>query len=137
MNICAGERVLSNLARFVVIVWVFVVIILIQSYTASLSSMLTVQHLQPTFTDIINKRDNVGYQQGSFTQGILMKRGFSEANLKVYKSSEECHSLFSNGSIVAAFDEIPYTKLFLAKYCSKYTMLGPVYKTDGFGFVRT
>ncbi|KAM7459658.1 hypothetical protein LguiA_036652 [Lonicera macranthoides] len=122
------ERVLSNLARFVLIIWVFVVLILSQSYTASLTSMLTVQQLQPTVTDmkeLVKNRENVGYQQGSFALGLLKRMGFLEANLKVYNAPEECHSLFSNGSIVAAFDEIPYTRLFLAKYCSKYTMVFP------------
>ncbi|KAJ7958445.1 Glutamate receptor [Quillaja saponaria] len=39
-----------------------------------------------------------------------------------------------NGGIAAAFDEIPYMRLFLGTYCSKYTMVEPTYKTDGFGF---
>ncbi|KAH6760758.1 hypothetical protein C2S51_017707 [Perilla frutescens var. frutescens] len=60
---------------------------------------------------------------------------FDESRLVVYNSAEECDELFSNGSIAAAFDEIPYIELFLAKYCSKYTMVGPTYKTDGFSFV--
>jgi hypothetical protein len=33
------------------------------------------------------------------------------------------------------FDEMPYLKLFLSQYCDGYMMQGPVYKTDGFGFV--
>ena len=43
---------MSNLSRFEVIIWVFVVLILTSSYTASLTSMLTVQQLQPTLTDV-------------------------------------------------------------------------------------
>lgn len=39
-----------------------------------------------------------------------------------------------NGGIDAAFDEIPYINLLLARYCSKYTMVGPVYKSEGFAF---
>ena len=54
-----------------------------------------------------------------------------------YNSTEELDELFSKGGIAAAFDEIPYMKIFLAKYCSKYTAVGPIYKFDGFGFVRT
>ncbi|KAK7828665.1 glutamate receptor 2.7 [Quercus suber] len=42
------DNLLSNLARIVVIIWVFVVLILTQSYTASLTSLLTIQQLQPT-----------------------------------------------------------------------------------------
>jgi orotidine-5'-phosphate decarboxylase len=48
----AEEKLESNLSRFVVIIWVFVVLILTSSYTASLTSMLTVQKLQPAVTDV-------------------------------------------------------------------------------------
>ncbi|XP_052209396.1 glutamate receptor 2.7-like isoform X2 [Diospyros lotus] len=132
------ERIVSNLGRFVVIVWCFVVLILIQSYTASLTSMLTVQHLQPSVTDLselIKRNKNVGCQDGSFVKNILEELGFNESrSIKIYKSSEELDELFRNGSIAAAFDEIPYMQVFLSKYCSKYTMLPPTNRTDGFGF---
>ncbi|KDO67341.1 hypothetical protein CISIN_1g036525mg, partial [Citrus sinensis] len=121
------ERVISNLARFVVIVWCFVVLILTQSYTASLTSLLTVQQLQPTITD------------GSFVLGILKQLGFDERKLVVYNSPEDCHELFqkgsANGGIAAALDEIPYMKLLIGQHCSKYTMIEPKFKTAGFGFV--
>ncbi|KAF9661998.1 hypothetical protein SADUNF_Sadunf18G0007500 [Salix dunnii] len=136
------ERVVSNLARAVVIIWFFVVLVLTQSYTASLTSLLTVQQLQPTVTDVhdlIVKGEYVGYQKGSFVLGILIGLGFDKSKLTVYNSPEECHELFSkgsgNGGIAAAFEEVPYMKLFLSKYCSKYTMIDPTFKTAGFGFV--
>ncbi|KAJ0090981.1 hypothetical protein Patl1_12656 [Pistacia atlantica] len=135
------ERVISNLARFVVIVWCFVVLILTQSYTASLTSLLTVQRLQPTVSDVtelIKRGESVGFKQGSFVLGILKELGFKEKNLRVYGSVEECDALFENGTanggIAAAFDEVPYINLFLGKYCSKYTMVEPTFNTTGFGF---
>ncbi|KAF5461787.1 hypothetical protein F2P56_017858 [Juglans regia] len=136
------ERMVSNWSRLVMIIWFFVVLILTQSYTASLASMLTVQRLQPTFVDIKEIKRNdyfVGYQNNSFVKGLLIKQlNFSESQLKPYSTPEEYHeALFkgiNNGGVAAIFDEIPYIKLFLAKYCSKYTMVGPTYKTDGFGF---
>eukprot|EP00261_Vitis_vinifera_P033910 XP_019075153.1 PREDICTED: glutamate receptor 2.8-like isoform X2 [Vitis vinifera] len=133
------ERIVSNLARIVVIILFFVVLILTQTYTASLTSMLTVQQLNPTITDInelIKKGERVGYQYGSFVYEFLIKSmKFDESNLVKYESPEELDELFSKGGITAAFDEIPYMKIFLAKYCSKYTAVGPTYKFDGFGFV--
>ncbi|KAF3954700.1 hypothetical protein CMV_019985 [Castanea mollissima] len=136
------EIVVSNLARFVVIIWVFVVLILTQSYTASLTSLLTVQQLQPTVTDInqlIKNGEYVGYQGGSFVLAILKKMNFDETKLKVYDTPEECDILLSkgsaNGGIAGAIFEIPYMKLFLGQYCSKYTMVESIYKIDGFGFV--
>ncbi|KAJ7958454.1 Glutamate receptor [Quillaja saponaria] len=137
------ERVVSNLARFVVIVWVFVVLILTQSYTASLTTMLTVEQLRPTVTDVnelLKKGMNVGYKEGSFVYGILKDHlGFQDSQLKSYRSADQLDELLTNGSnkggIAVAFDEIPYTRLFLGTYCFKYTTAEPTFKTDGFGFV--
>ncbi|XWS31184.1 hypothetical protein CRYUN_Cryun23aG0055600 [Craigia yunnanensis] len=132
------ERVVSNLARFVIIIWCFVVLILIQSYTASLTSLLTIEQLQPTVTDInelLKRKESVGYHDGSFVEGILKDLKFDKGQIKKYKSPKELHELFANGSISAALDEVPIFKIFLAKYCGKYTMVEPTIKTAGFGFV--
>ena len=139
-----GEKVVNNWSRFVLIIWIFVVLILNQSYTASLTSMLTIQRLQPTFVDFIEIKKNgyfVGYQKNSFVKVILKNQlGFHESKLKSYETPEEYHEALSHGThyggVAAIFDEIPYLKLFLAKYCSKYTMVGPIYKFEGgFSFV--
>ncbi|OVA06414.1 Ionotropic glutamate receptor [Macleaya cordata] len=138
------EKVVSNLGRFVVIIWVFVVLILTSSYTASLTSMLTVHQLEPTITDVnvlLKNGYKVGYKEGSFVLGMLKQLGIQNSNLIAYSSPEDFDEAFSKGSnnnndgIVAAFDEIPYIKLLLARHCDKYTMVGPTYKTGGFGFV--
>ncbi|KAL6345733.1 hypothetical protein AAG906_017475 [Vitis piasezkii] len=123
------ERIVSNLARFRVIIWFFVVLILTQSCTASLTSMLIP----------IKNGECVDYQMGSFVYEFLKWMKFDETKLVIYESLEELDELFSNrssdGGIAAALEEIPYMKLFLAKYCSKYTAVQPTYKFDGFGFV--
>ncbi|KAG6409701.1 hypothetical protein SASPL_127743 [Salvia splendens] len=132
------ERVVSNLSRMVLVIWFLVVLILTQSYTASLASMLTVQKLQPTVTDVnflIRNRENVGYMQGSFVLGFLKKMNFDESRLVEYDSPEKLDELLSSSRIAAAFHEVPYIKLFLGKYCSKYTMIGPINKANGFGIV--
>ncbi|CAI9094780.1 OLC1v1030576C1 [Oldenlandia corymbosa var. corymbosa] len=136
------EKVVSNSARFVLIIWFWVVVILIQSYTASLTSMLTVQQLQPTVTNVnelLKNKAYVGYQKGSFVTAMLVRMGFEKFRLVEYNSVDELHKLFTiesgNGGIAAAFDEIPYMKLFLATYCNQYTTVQPTYKTDGFAFV--
>ncbi|PIA55342.1 hypothetical protein AQUCO_00800233v1 [Aquilegia coerulea] len=135
------ERVKSNLARFVVIIWVFVVLILTSSYTANLTSMLTVQKLQPTVTDItdlINNGDFIGYQKDSFVLELIQRMGVHPSKLRGYTTVEEYHEALENGSrnggVSAIVDEIPYIKLFLEKYCTKYMMVGPTYRTGGFGF---
>ncbi|KAL3498140.1 hypothetical protein ACH5RR_040872 [Cinchona calisaya] len=132
------EKTISNLSRFVLVIWFLVVLILTQSYTASLSSMLTVQQLQPSITDVnelIKSKEHVGYHEGSFVSQLLQEMGFDKSRLVAFASLEKCDQLMSSGSIAAAFDEIPYMKLLIAKYCSKYQMVGATYKTGGFGFV--
>ncbi|XP_072981090.1 glutamate receptor 2.7-like isoform X1 [Typha angustifolia] len=136
------EKLESNLSRFVVIIWVFVVLILTSSYTASLTSMLTVQQLQPTVTDVNELQrlgESVGYQDGSFVLGLLKRLKFDERKLRNYSTADEYADALSkgtaNGGVAAIFDEIPYLKLFLSNHCADYTMIGPTYKTDGFGFV--
>nr|XP_027084346.1 glutamate receptor 2.7-like [Coffea arabica] len=131
------EKVVTGLARFVVIIWCFVVLILTQSYTASLTSMLTVSQLEPTLTSIdqlIQNGVKVGYPKGSFVLALLKQLNFNEANLKMYYSLADLHKAFLYGRVAAAFDELPYMKPFVAKYCSKYTMVAPTLKAGGFGF---
>ncbi|KAL5699840.1 hypothetical protein ACHQM5_030682 [Ranunculus cassubicifolius] len=135
------EKVVSNLARFVLIIWIFVVLILTSSYTASLTSMLTVQKLQPTITDIhelIKSGEFVGYQTGSFITNLLKDLGVDPSKTRDYGSPDEYYDALSrgsqNGGVSAIIDEIPYIKLFIAKHCKKFTMVGPTYRTAGFGF---
>lgn len=133
-----GEPVLSNLGRFVVVIWCFVVLILTQSYTASLTSLLTVEKLRPSFTNVnelLKNGEIVGYPKFSFVLAMLKELKFKQSNLKMYHSMANLEELFANGEISAAFDESPYLKLFVARHCSNYTMVGPTYKTNGFGFV--
>ncbi|XP_026453928.1 glutamate receptor 2.7-like isoform X2 [Papaver somniferum] len=136
------EKVLSSPGRFVMILWILAVFILTASYTASYSAMLMANRFQPTFSDVnllIKNGYNVGYRNGSFIQGMLKQMGFDESNLKGYGTPEECDEAFSrkrqDGGIVAAFDELPYIELLLAQYCDKYTKVGDIYPTGGFGFV--
>ncbi|XP_065878445.1 glutamate receptor 2.7-like [Euphorbia lathyris] len=149
------ERVMNNLARVVIIVWSFVLLILTQSYTASFSSLLTVDRFHPAITDVhelIQKQEYVGHFNNSFVFGILKGLGFQESYLRAYESAEECDRLLSlgskNGGIAAAFDESPYMKLILVQNCSNYTLVQPStfmskfprpniqqLKTGGFGFV--
>ncbi|PIN07945.1 Glutamate-gated kainate-type ion channel receptor subunit GluR5 [Handroanthus impetiginosus] len=135
------EKVKSNLTRFVVIVWIFVVLVLTSSYTANLTSMLTVQQLQPTITniyDLMKSGECVGYQKGSFVSGFLNNKKFDSSKFRNYSTFEEYDEALSkgskNGGVAAIVDELPYIRLFLAKYCHKYTIIGPTYKTGGFGF---
>jgi glutamate receptor, ionotropic, plant len=132
------ERVVNNLSRIAVVVWLFVVLILQQSYTASLSSILTVEQLQPTVTnldEVIRKGANVGYLNGSFLPGLLKRLRIDESKLIAFDSPVEYNDALASGRVAVIVDEIPYLKVFLSKYCHNYTMVGPTYKFDGFGYV--
>ena len=83
---------MSSLARFVVIIWRFVVLILAQSYPVSLTSLLTLKQLSPSVTDVYELKKNglnVGYQGRSFDRGILKGLGFEDSQLKVYKEMDQ------------------------------------------------
>ncbi|GJM87082.1 hypothetical protein PR202_ga03000 [Eleusine coracana subsp. coracana] len=136
------ENVQSNLSKFLMVIWVFAVLILTSSYTASLTTMLTVQKLNPSVTDIsdlLNNGDYVGFQEGSFVADELAKMNFDPSKLRSYSTPDEYADALSkgsdNGGVTAVFDEVPYLKLFLSQYCDGYTMTGPIYKGTGLGFV--
>ncbi|KAL5562236.1 hypothetical protein UlMin_031983 [Ulmus minor] len=125
------EKLLSNLSKFVVIIWVFVVLILTSSYTATLTSMMTVHQMQ-----LHEKGNYIGYQIGSFTPGVL-----SNVNYKGFKtihSPEEYADALTRGSkhggVSAIIDEIPYIKIFLARYLNHYSMIKTISSSNGFGF---
>ncbi|KAL0845212.1 hypothetical protein Bca101_018458 [Brassica carinata] len=131
------ERVFSFGARVLVITWYFIVLVLTQSYTASLASLLTSQQLHPTITNIdslLQTGEKVGYQRTSFILEKLKEKGFSNSRLVPFDTAEECHELLQNGN-AAAFLELPYSRLFLGQYCNKYKMVEEPFKVDGFGFV--
>ncbi|KAJ3704812.1 hypothetical protein LUZ61_008517 [Rhynchospora tenuis] len=130
---------LSVYSRIVAIASAGFLLILTSSYTANLTSMLTVQNLQPTVTDIndlIKNGDYVGYEEGSFVQGLLLQLHFDKSKIKSLSFdnfTQELDKGSANGGVAAIVDEVPYIKLFLAKHCNLYTMI-PIHKSAGFGF---
>ncbi|XP_040364983.1 glutamate receptor 1.4 isoform X2 [Rosa chinensis] len=126
------EKLLNNSAKFVVVIWVFVVLILTSSYTATLASMMTVKQMQ------LNAGGHyIGYQSGSFiTANAVEYLNFSGA--KPYRSVEAYADALSRGSkhggVSAIVDEVPYIKVFLAKYSEGYSMIKTESTTNGFGF---
>jgi hypothetical protein len=106
------EKLESNLSRLVVTIWVFVVLILTSSYTASLTSMLTFQQLQPTVTsvqDLLRNGHFVGYQRDSTVKYWLEEMGFQKENLLGYDTVEEYAEALQmgleNGGVSALFNE--------------------------------
>ncbi|RLM87521.1 glutamate receptor 2.8-like [Panicum miliaceum] len=131
------EDLKSNLSRFVVVVWVFVVLILQSSYTASLTSMLTVPQLEPAIGDYASLwrgADKVGIMNNSYTRASMTKSGFPQSRLEPYSASHSFHEALLNGTIGAIVDETPYLRIFLRAYCDNFTKTAQTNKTGGFGF---
>ncbi|XP_041026636.1 glutamate receptor 2.7-like [Juglans microcarpa x Juglans regia] len=132
------EKLQSNLTRVVVVVWLFVVWILTSSYTANLSSILTVQRLEtvPDINWLRNSNSKIGCDDDSFVKAYLegvIK--FKSENIVPVQKEDNYTGLFERKEIAAAFLELPYEKVFINKYCKSYTSSRPTYRFGGFGFV--
>ncbi|CAL5412309.1 unnamed protein product [Camellia sinensis] len=120
----------------VVAMWLFVVFVVTSSYTASLTSMLTVSRLEPTVTDIeFLRRTNaiVGCDGDSFVKHYLVSvLGFKENNIKPVDSQYNYPGEFESGNITAAFLEPPLRRFSSEKIATNMLSLGqPIYLEDG------
>ncbi|BAT74446.1 hypothetical protein LR48_Vigan01g113100 [Vigna angularis] len=133
------EKIYSDLTRVVMVSWLFLVLILNSSYTASLSSMLTVQRLRPNVTDIeFLKKNNmkIGCDGDSFVKTYLEEvEGFKPENIVHINNEYSYDGAFKNNSIAAAFLELPYEKVYMSKYCKGYSAFVPTTKFGGLGFM--
>lgn len=119
--------------------WLFVVLIVVSSYTAILTSMFTVSRLEPSLVDIeVLKKTNagVGCNGNSFIIKYLIDVvGFKPENVKRINSIDDYPIAFERGYIAAAFFVTLHAEVFLMKSCEGYTKAGPSFKLGGFGFV--
>ncbi|KAL1327228.1 hypothetical protein HN51_037299 [Arachis hypogaea] len=133
------ENLSSNLSRVVMVSWLFLVLILNSSYTASLSSMLTVQQLQPNITDIEWLKKNnmkIGCDGDSFVRTYLERvERFKVENIINVSSEYSYVDVFKNGTIAAAFLELPYEKVYMSKYCKGFSGSTPAIRFGGLGFM--
>ncbi|XP_042465579.1 glutamate receptor 3.4-like [Zingiber officinale] len=135
------ENTVSTLGRFVLIIWLFVVLIINSSYTASLTSILTVQQLSSGIhglDSLISSSDPIGYQVGSFAKNYMMEelniaesRLVSLNNPKAYERALELGP--KNGGVAAIVDEFAYVELFMSTNC-KYRPVGQEFTKNGWGF---
>ncbi|KAL5558844.1 hypothetical protein UlMin_035055 [Ulmus minor] len=132
------EQLKCNLARLVLAPWLLVILVVSASFTASLTSMLTVTQFKPSVVDIETlQRMNasVGCNGNSFViEYLISVLKFKQENIKRVSSMEDYPGAFANGDIAAAFFIAPHAKVFLAKNCEGYIRAGPVHKLGGLGF---
>lgn len=137
-----GENTVSTLGRGVLIVWLFVVLIINSSYTASLTSILTVQQLSSPIKGIetLMKTDApIGYQEGSFARNYLIEElGIDEKRLVPLVMPEDYVKALKDGprggGVAAVVDERPYIELFLSSRC-EFSIVGQEFTKNGWGFV--
>ncbi|CAL5336466.1 unnamed protein product [Camellia sinensis] len=119
-----GENIVSTLGRLVLILWLFVVLIINSSYTASLTSILTRQQLMSNIEGIdslISSTNSIGVQDGSFAYNYLIEElNIAEQSPKV-------------GSVAAIFDELPGIELLLYKINCKFRNVGQEFTKSRWG----
>ncbi|RWR90558.1 Ionotropic glutamate receptor [Cinnamomum micranthum f. kanehirae] len=132
------ENTVSTLGRLVLIIWLFVVLIIQSSYTASLTSILTVQQLSSHIKGIDSLRtgnDPIGFQVGSFAENYMREElNIPKSRLVALGTPEEYASALENGTVAAVVDELPYIQLFLSSNC-KFKIVGQEFTKSGWGFV--
>ncbi|KAJ0780602.1 putative periplasmic binding protein-like I [Helianthus annuus] len=130
------EKLVSNLSRCVMFVWLIVVLVLISSYTATLTSLLTVEQFE-----IASKGGTVGFHGGSFFGGVTVNNtNFTDSKQRPYYSFETYADALTkggkHGGADAIVDEVPYIKMFLGKYSNgDYAMVSSEPVTSGFAFI--
>eukprot|EP00250_Pteridium_aquilinum_P005292 c15407_g1_i1 orf=288-1187(+) len=138
----SGERTKSFLGRIVIIIWLFVVLIITSSYTASLTSILTVQQLSPSMLGIhslLASNVPIGYQMGSFVKDYLVELGINAERLIPLSSKATYAKALrlgpDNGGVAAIVDELPYVQLFLAsEFKNEFTTAGQEFTKSGWAF---
>lgn len=136
------ENTVSTLGRSVLILWLFVVLIINSSYTASLTSILTVQQLTPQIEGIdslISSSDPIGYQDGSFAYNYMIgELNIAASRLKSLKNIEEYANALKlgpkRGGVAAIVDELPYVELFMYSTNCEFRTVGQEFTKSGWGF---
>ncbi|KAG6502757.1 hypothetical protein ZIOFF_035044 [Zingiber officinale] len=135
------ESAKSTLTRFVLIVWMFVVLIINSSYTAGLTSLLTVRQLSSNIKgleSLISGSYPIGFQVGSFVRDYMIEDlSIDESRLVPLNGPNEYADALDlgpqNGGVAAVVDELPYVELFLSDNC-RYMTVGQEFTRSGWGF---
>lgn len=119
----------------------FVVLIITSSYTASLTSILTLHQLAPVVKGISSLQtstDPIGYQGGSFVKDYLLSINIESDRLIALNSINDFADALlkgpARGGVAAIVDELPYVEIFLSTKCG-FTIVGDQFTKGGWGFV--
>lgn len=134
---------MSSLGRLVLIIWLFVVLIINSSYTASLTSILTVQQLSSQIEGIdslISSTLPIGIQDGSFARKYLIDElNIAESRIVTLKNMQDYIDSLqrgpTNGGVAAVVDELPYIEILMSSTNCKFKTVGQEFTKSGWGFV--
>ncbi|CDY65624.1 BnaCnng48020D [Brassica napus] len=131
------ENTVSTLGRVVLLIWLFVVLIITSSYTASLTSILTVQQLNSPIKGVdtlMSSSERVGFQVGSYAENYMIDElNIARSRLVALGSPKEYATALQNGTVSAIVDERPYVDLFLSEFCG-FAIRGQAFTRSGWGF---
>ncbi|KAD4179878.1 hypothetical protein E3N88_28469 [Mikania micrantha] len=126
-------KIHNKCSKVVLVMWLCMIFLLLQIYTATLSSWLTLNQLSPRLP---TNWETVGYPTGSFIKDqMIQKHNCSEKNLVPLNGYEEFKNALDNGSVNVVIEQLPYINLFLDKYKFGYTKVGPIQQEVGIAFV--
>ncbi|XP_019447367.1 PREDICTED: glutamate receptor 3.4-like [Lupinus angustifolius] len=136
------ENTVSTLGRLVLIIWLFVVLIINSSYTASLTSILTVQQLSSQIEGIdslTSGNQPIGIQEGSFAKKYLIDElNIAPSRIVTLKNPDAYIDALTrgpnNGGVLAIVDELPYVELFMSNTNCKFRTVGKEFTKSGWGF---
>ncbi|OIW15713.1 hypothetical protein TanjilG_04248 [Lupinus angustifolius] len=136
------ENTVSNLGRVVMIIWLFAVLIITSSYTASLTSILTVQQLTSEIEGIdslISDTQPIGIQEGSFAKKYLIDElNVAPSRIVSLKNQDAYIDALTrgpkNGGVMAIVDELPYIELFMSNTNCEFRIVGQEFTRSGWGF---
>ncbi|KAL8131211.1 glutamate receptor 3.4-like isoform X3 [Apium graveolens] len=136
------ENTVSTMGRLVLILWLFVVLIINSSYTASLTSILTVQQLSSQIEGIdslVSINVPIGVQDGSFALNYLIDElQIAPSRIKIMKTQDnyvdELRKGPKGGGVAAIVDELPYIQLFLSNVNCEFKIVGQEFTRSGWGF---
>jgi ionotropic glutamate receptor len=136
------ENTVSSLGRFVLIIWLFVVLIINSSYTASLTSILTIRQLTSRIEGIdslVTSNEPIGVQDGTFARNYLINElNILPSRIVPLKDEEQYLSALQRGpnagGVAAIVDELPYIEVLLTNSNCKFRTVGQEFTRTGWGF---
>lgn len=120
-------------------------LIINSSYTASLTSILTVQQLTSQIEGIdslISSNVPIGVQDGSFAFSYLINElNIAKSRIRILKTQDDyiyaLHRGPKGGGVAAIVDELPYIRLFLSNTNCEFRTVGEEFTRSGWGFVSS